>query len=117
MALNWSIEKVADWEALSKDDPERAVTDAIIGLSMTVGMWAITEDNIAEWKKRADILDALIGSTSLHVGGPNGESVPRPLTEEDFRRRIGLYTNAQRWTPVQFFKAALGWYRRELGGL
>lgn len=101
MALTWNAEKVKGW----KDKGER-VTDAVIYMTMLVGINEITDENAEEFFARVSLNEKLFGA-ALTKGGKE-----RPLTLEDIRGHIGLRTNAATMTRTQFNKKQMDrWYR------
>ena len=100
MALNWSIERCANADEL-KEGIEWRKTDAIIWLTLVIGMDEITEDNKVEFYTRLKMYEGLSGSMFTIEGKEYF------FYTQDIERRIGLSTNATRET----FSA---WTRRML---
>ena len=96
MALSWNVTKVIDNEALHADANEWAITNSLIWGTMGVGISRITEDNYVDFYARLTFLYNSI----------NHES---DITVQDVKRRIGLSTNADSETELQFVKR-LGMY-------
>ena len=83
MALHWDLSKVEDSEALT-EGTEWSITEAIIWMTMSVGLQGITEDNVDEFVYRTALVQAIYGpwlSYGIYV------------TESMVRRRVGLFTN------------------------
>jgi hypothetical protein len=101
MSLNWSITECEKWEEL-KSEENWPITNAIIWLTMGIGMSKITEENYKEFYYRDRLKSAVtMESISQNV---NGKITPRPITLEEIKRRIGLSTNATEFTTAEFFK-------------
>lgn len=112
MSLNWSIEDVKDWEEIkichnpegSNDDltreqlVESIITQAIVFRTMAVGIGHITEENADEFYVRSKMWERLNGST-VRLAGEDYS-----ITLKDILRRVGLRTNASRFTDAQFDK-------------
>jgi hypothetical protein len=123
MSLNWNVENVEDYKTrcyteATVDQPMRGitkgdtilnpVTDALIWISLSVGLGSISEKNWRKWYARAHAVEKL-GNTFLWEM-KDGERVERPLTVEDVRSHIGLSTNVHRETDAQWRKRVLqGW--------
>lgn len=87
---NWTACK--DYALFEGDekDKERRISVAIIFGTMSLGLNAVTEDNIDEWLVRMAFVDAGAG-----LGYLDSETLDRHcVTEDDLRKRIGLKTNA-----------------------
>lgn len=82
MSLNWDISKVENYKEMQ--ETESGITDAVIWLTMAVGLGEISEENFEEFTRRAAIVQML-----------NGPWLVRGIyvTDEMIRRRIGLGTN------------------------
>lgn len=112
MSLNWDISDVKDYEEISirHDDygdndhltreqlAQSLITSALVWRTMAVGIGRITEENAKEFALRSKMLEEMNGTT-LHL---NGEDYS--ITLEDITRRIGLTTNASKFTEAQFAK-------------
>jgi hypothetical protein len=107
MPLNWNVANVKDHDNVcfyeaKKSDPDtglvkgerylKGFTDALVWLTMSVGLDEITEDNIDEWVYRLGIEYAIHDSTVSRC--VNGEWVRMRHDENSLRKHIGLYTNA-----------------------
>ena len=100
MALNWNVEKVENYKEIV-DGEEMSVTDALIWATMTVGIGEITEANAEEFFKRLHLQEKVNG-TWLVKGGK-----PEYITIDQVKRRIGLSTNAARFSRAEFNKRLL----------
>jgi len=111
MSLNWSISDVRDYEQITITDlddrtiprevhQEGLKTEALVFLTMGIGMNKITEDNEGEFFSRVDMWESVSG-TMLRLG-PERERYY--LTYEDVHRRVGLGTNASNLTKAAFHK-------------
>jgi hypothetical protein len=107
MSLNWNVANVKDHDNVcfykaEKNDPDtglvkgerylKGYTDALVWLTMSVGLDEITEDNIDEWMYRLSIEYAFQDSTVSRC--VNGEWERMYHDENSLRQHIGLYTNA-----------------------
>lgn len=88
MPLTYNFTEIRDYEDLHKDEFERYVTDAIVWLSMPLGVGTITEDNADLFHFGITVLEGIHGMF-LNKGGK-----PYRISQEDVRRRTGLRTNA-----------------------
>jgi hypothetical protein len=84
VSLNWDI---TDCDDGCKTDEEWPTTEAIILLTMQVGLGTITEKNIDEFFVRLHVIEAIFGP----MVSRNGE--PSRISHEDVHRRIGLRVN------------------------
>lgn len=84
MSLDWDITNCDD---ACKTDEEWPITNAIILLTMQVGLGTITEKNVDEFFVRLHVIEAIFGP----MVSRNGE--PCRISYEDVRRRIGLRVN------------------------
>jgi hypothetical protein len=94
MSLNWNITQVKDYEEL-QEGAAWQLTDALIWLTLTVGIPTITDANWQEFYARVHLLDLLYRSPENWI---------KP---EDVQRRIGLTTNVSSLTRNQFVKRAI----------
>lgn len=108
MALHWDTANVEDkdevcWGPATADEPMYGikegdivlnfVTNALIWHSLNTGIGTITEANAAEVYARIAFIEELHG-VSCVAPNKRGKLVDRPITVEDVRKHIGLYTNA-----------------------
>ena len=96
MALRWNIEKVEGWKALADDAGERAITQAIVFHTMSIGINRITDENAEEVARRIRMVE------SVHRPSLMDENGPRWIDIKDIRRRVGLSTNASSITKRAF---------------
>lgn len=108
MALNWNIEKCDNYKELT-EEPEWSFTNSLIYGSMFVGIPEITKDNYKEFYARYHLMEALNGTFLMEDGGK-----PLFLTLEQVKRRIGLSTNASRYTRKQFTDMKVKRYYSEI---
>jgi len=107
MPLNWSVKNVKDHDNVcyyvaTKDNLEygmkagesylKGTTDALVWLTMSVGLTEITEDNIDEWLYRLAIEYSVHGATNHRF--VDGKWEPIYHDENSLRQHIGLETNA-----------------------
>lgn len=100
MSLNWNASKTdyfADGELLDPND--KVVLNAIIFMTIPVGLGEITKENAGEFYARTFMVERVHGA-SCHNGGE-----PYYLTERDIHRAIGLGTNVfPNKTRLQFLR-------------
>ena len=110
MPLDWNITECRNLKRPQSDD-DQAVTDALIFQTMAVGIAHIKDEATAtEFFRRVTVGEKLRGVLlSRWIVEPNkpmtAESCkPRPISLEDCKKRIGLYTNASSYTAAKFWK-------------
>ena len=96
MALNWNIERCKDYKKLI-DEKEGVITDALIWLTMSIGMPEITKKNHEAFFLRTQIHQKINGAFLRKRNG-----APFYMTIEDVQKRIGLYTNADKFSKAVF---------------
>lgn len=106
MALNWNIEKVENYKELTEGDAWQ-ITNALIWMTMVLGIREITPKTAQEFIARAKFLERLQGSW-LNKGGKEIK-----FKDEWVTRRIGLTTNAGTHTRNQFNKNQLDRFYKE----
>lgn len=109
MSLNWSIEKCANWGAITpttKNGHEGVVTNTLIWAALSVKLGCITAVNVDEWVKRLTALEELGGAFMYKDGEPYS------LTREDIERRVGMTTNV-RTVPNRSFWADIKRKKKE----
>lgn len=82
-------------------DSERPILDALIWATLFVGMNEITPKNAVRFYKRASFWEKVV-NPYLQTVNDDGTTSPRPLTQDDVNRWIGLSTNATNKTDSQF---------------
>lgn len=89
MSLDWNIRAVENYQDLTADENQQAVTQAVVFGCIATGIGTLTEENWAEYAVRATLLQ------TSPIGHPwlIGSEGPVPVTAEDVKRRIGLTTN------------------------
>ena len=135
MALNWNLKDVPDHIAWAQADEYwpgehdtqvgtdylRPETNALIWLTMGVGLGRITEKNFTEFWYRYEVLEALIGHVAPTHGegsaeywnkrdGTDFKAGDKLVTYERVRDHIGLATNVSdeprgKWFKRQFDEA------------
>lgn len=113
MSLNWNIEDVRDHEEVAiRHNPgandndhltteelvQSLITQAVVFRTVSVGINQITEENVEEIATRSKMWERLNGTT-LWI-----DHEDYSLSLEDFARRVGLRTNADKMTAGQFDK-------------
>lgn len=129
MALNWNLKDVPDHIAWAQADKEwpgehntqegkkylRPETNALIWLTLGVGLGRITEKNCTEFWYRYQVLEALLGHVApTHSegsaeywnkrDGTNVEAGDQLITYECVRNHIGLATNVSDEPRAKWFK-------------
>lgn len=104
MALNWSIEKVENYEELlDKEECLKSPHSTIVLATMQVGLNEITQNNWEEFYKRINFIEKVYG-TYHYIDDKSGKAKPEYVKEDDIKRLIGLHTNASKKTPTQFLQ-------------
>ena len=81
MSLDWTINKVRDWEEIAMNiEDEGDKTYHMIWMTMVIQLGGITKDNWKDFYARCAMIDILDGNDIY-------------LSPEDVHRRIGLNTN------------------------
>lgn len=107
MALNWNAKAVKGREDFT--EWEFKVLDAMIWLTMAVGMYKITDSNWKEFHARIQFIER------LHTPMMSKDGKDYFITEEDVKRCIGLQTNASTFTRHQFNKIKVDNFYKERG--
>jgi hypothetical protein len=89
-----------------------SATHALIFLTMSVGMGAITEKNWTEFYARVRAEEKLHGARRSQKL-VEGKWVDCPITAQDVKDHIGLSTNASRMTEAQWRKSLLERFVRD----
>lgn len=103
MALHWNLTKIERDEEIRLNEQQWQITNAIIWLTMIIGMREITKKNYLEFAARIKVYEKVYG-TYLSYCDENGKRQDWPITTFDIKRRIGLSTNASSLTKAQFLK-------------
>jgi hypothetical protein len=112
MSLDWSLKGIKDYKNVCYEDvvvppsqggdgkrtegQMKAVTNAIIWMTMPVGVGTIKEANYREFAYRLEMIQKLRGAL---VVGPEGDVRITPM---DVHRHIGLSTNASTKSRSKF---------------
>ncbi len=105
MPVTWNAEAVPESVRTTVIDgkPQLSVTtEALVYLTMGVGIREITASNAGEFYARVRLYETLIGVTMT-----NGSGEPVMITATDVRNHIGLTTNAPLLTAAKFRKILL----------
>lgn len=98
MSLDWSATSVKDWQKKG-DTNKKHTRDALVWLTLVIGMPRITESNAIEFAKRSYMYERVCDPLRR-----DHEGNPIYITLGDVQDWIGLRTNASEWTPLQFSK-------------
>jgi len=101
MSLNYELSRIANWQELldSASGCTTPITEAIIFMSLIVGMNEITEKNALEFACRVHLFETY-GDPLLT--GPDG---PVRITLANIQRHIGLRTNVNPHTRAKFISS------------
>jgi hypothetical protein len=99
MALSWTIKDVENADDLINDPVEQGLTEAVVFMTMAVGINRITEKNVETFVDRA----AKVEAQGPFYRGPAPDHAPG-IPAAAIRRRIGLHTNASTKTQAAFNK-------------
>lgn len=102
MSLNWNIGDCADGADVLWSDEHKAMTEALIFATMSIGIGRWTEQNIEDVYARLKLIEALYGCLVYEMR--DGKREDHHLTPEDVRRYIGLRTNVAPETRASFVK-------------
>jgi hypothetical protein len=103
MSLNWSLEKIKDYESVCFADDKLSVeTESLIWYTMFVYMPLVSESNASEFYKRIHLYEKLFGPSMSSF--EDGKRIPHPVTFEMVKKHIGLHTNAESKTMAAFKK-------------
>lgn len=91
MSLDWNATAVKDVDTLHDDEAQWGITHDLIWATMSIGIREITDTNFIEFYARLKYVYKLIDA-ELNI------------TPADVQRRIGLRTNANLETELQFIK-------------
>lgn len=117
MSLDFNLTRIADYDSLCFEEVDgvreiKARTDAMIWSSMIVGIDKITSENCKEFYTRVAMYERIFGPLvrSYVDGVRNGI----PCTLEHVQQHIGMSTNADNLTALQFDKQIMKRLRREV---
>jgi hypothetical protein len=96
MSLDWNAENVEGIDALTDD--EHVLLHGLVWATLGVGFREITEENWDEFYARLAVYERVAGPMVTK----NGE--PYYMTKDDVRRFIGLRTNFDNETRLQWAK-------------
>lgn len=116
MGLDWDVSNCRDWKEMQADPTERAITEAIVWATMSVGINEIEAYTVSEFYHRCRLYDSLYGErmyTGIEDKDWKYHSVPKPISMEDLKRRIGMRTNASELTTYRFFQKLRQAFDRE----
>lgn len=101
MSLNFQLDKIKDFEAVCyTDGTMNPRTEAIIFITMAIGMGSITEKNLSEFVRRIEVFQDIHGGLIYDCDGRKAR-----ITKEDVEKHLGLTTNVRLETPGKFKKA------------
>ena len=115
MSLNWNISNINDYKHicyLTKDDGKEILhptTDAIIWLTLIIGMGKITDDNANAFYSRVRAYELLRGAMLY-----DKMSRPNYIEYEDILAHIGLVTNSSKMTDAQFRRHLMFLHEQEV---
>lgn len=101
MSLNWTVDKIADYENLcyvTRDEGKglSSITEGLIWNGMRIGMGSITAKNVDEYIRRTLLVE--------HCAGPilENDVGNHYLTADEIRAHVGLWTNADTVSKTKF---------------
>lgn len=106
MALTWDLGKIKNYEEIcfstDEDGNEKMTpqTEAMIWLTMSVGIGKITESNASQFYSRVRFYETMFGSFLISFD-ENGKK-HHPITPEDVVNHIGLHTNVSLESDASF---------------
>lgn len=117
MALSFNLTGIADFDNVCFEEVDgvreaKARTDAMIWATMIVGIDKITSENCKEFYTRVAVYERVF--EPLVCTYVDGARKGIPCTLEHVRQHIGLSTNADRFTDLQFDKQIMKRLRREV---
>jgi hypothetical protein len=98
MSLNFNLSKISNWQELidSETGCLKPLTEALVFVTLTIGMREITKKNVIEFACRAHLFESYIGPFLV------GSTGAVPITLVDVQRHIGLSTNVRLLTRARF---------------
>lgn len=123
MALHFDLTGITDCDRVvfeevtaESGEVERRLTaraDALIWATMFVGIDRITKENAEEFYLRLAIRERVFGALRYRIN-QKGEREDIRFTLDDIRQHVGLSTNADRLTDLQFDKKVMKQLRGEM---
>ena len=119
MSLNWTIGNIKDYKELwvcinpeveNKDDKRYeldGLTESLIYASMVLGFNQLTEQNVEQIYSRNCFAYKFGLGAGTMVKGEDGKWKEKEPSLDDFKRRIGLTTNASVLTAAAFKKKVI----------
>lgn len=102
MSLNYDLSRITNWQdLLNSSGCTTPMTEAVIFLTLFIGMNEITDKNAIEFACRAELFETY-GDPLLK--GPDG---PVRIALSDIQRHIGLRTNATPFTRARFINSVI----------
>lgn len=115
MSLNWNIQNINDYKHVcyyTKDDGTEILhptTDAIIWLTLIIGIGTITEKNVDTFYSRVRAYELMRGAMLY-----DNMSRPDYIEYEDIIAHIGLVTNSSKSTDAQFRRHLMQMHERDV---
>ena len=105
MSLNYDLTRVRDREEVSEHKRLKAVADALIRSTISVGIGEITEKNADRFYGRLRLAELVYGAflDENHGTEENPDWRPVYISREEVRRFIGLRTNVFPMKPDSKF--------------
>ncbi|MFC1745664.1 hypothetical protein ACFL35_16855 [Candidatus Riflebacteria bacterium] len=109
MSLDWNVKNVKDKDTICWDESGQLneITEALIWVSIAIGMGTITAKNWKRFFKRVNYFEQLKGPYRQKLNEKEDDYEPVFFTEKEIKAHIGLSTNAQQWSPTIFRKKML----------
>ena len=115
MSLDWNLSKIENhekrcWIPEGPEQEKRMAydTEALIFMTISVGMGCITEENWEQFYKRTAIAETAFGTFLRKRHKETGELVDVPITPDIVRDHIGLRCNVGHETDAVFYKRIRG---------
>lgn len=105
MPLNYNCQAVKDHKnvCMKEDDTLSNLTHTLILVGGSVGYGEITKKNYVNYHKRIAFIEAVRGAY-LRTQDSEGEVVDVPITIDDIKKHIGLWTNWSNKSDSQWLK-------------
>jgi hypothetical protein len=101
MALTFDLRNVKNLKAANPQ-----ITETVIFMTMFIGMYEITEKNVAEFYSRAKFYQVVFGAFLKNKGKD------RFLTKKEIYQHIGLKTNASPMSKARFLSQVYSGFQR-----